>query len=97
MNSEQWLLIIILGLGAYGIRFLGLIGGNAINDNPRFKKILNNLPGCLVVALVASSLANADPITWLAAAIALTVAIISNHVVLTMAIGFTAIYLLKLI
>lgn len=97
MTSEQWLLIIILGLGAYGIRFLGLIGGNAINANPKFKRILDNLPGCLVVALVASSLADAEPITWLAATIALAAAIITNHVVLTMLIGFAAIYLLKLI
>lgn len=97
MNNEQWILIISLGVGAYAIRFLGLIAGNAINDNLRFKTILDKLPACLVVALVASSLANADPITWLAAIIALIVAILSNHVVLTMTIGFAAIYLLKLI
>lgn len=97
MTEQQWILILTLGLGAYGIRFLGLVAGKAINDNRHLKKLLDNLPGCLVVALVASSLANAEPITWLAAAIALAVAIISNHVVLTMLVGFAAIYLLKLI
>ena len=97
MTTEQWFLIITLGLGAYSIRFLGLIAGKAINDNQKLKKILDNLPGCLVVALVASSLAEAEPITWLAASIALVAAIITNHVVLTMLIGFAAIYLLKLI
>ncbi|NRA88207.1 MAG: AzlD domain-containing protein [Rhizobiales bacterium] len=97
MTNEQWFLIIALGIGAYSIRFLGLIMGKTINDNQHLKKLLDNLPACLVVALVASSLAEADPITWFSALIALGVAIITNHVVLTMIIGFSTIYLLKLI
>jgi|3_EtaG_2_1085321.scaffolds.fasta_scaffold09295_2 uncharacterized membrane protein len=92
MTLDHWLLIAFLAVGAYGLRLAGLIGGQAILRNERLKTLLDDLPGCLIVALVATSLADASPLTWIAAAFALVVAILTNNVVITMALGFAAMF-----
>lgn len=95
MTTNQWMLILLLGLAAYGIRLLGLLGGQAIRGNTRLAPILEDLPGCLVVGLVAASLADQPSetwaVTWAAAGIAVMAAVVSNNVVVTMVVGFLAI------
>ncbi|MFT4959389.1 MAG: branched-subunit amino acid transport protein [Paracoccaceae bacterium] len=91
MTPNQWMLILFLGLAAYGIRILGLLGGQAIRNNARLRPLLEDLPGCLVVGLIAASLANQPLTTWVAAGIAVLVAVWSNNVVVTMVFGFMAI------
>ncbi|MEO3417259.1 AzlD domain-containing protein [Roseovarius sp. CAU 1744] len=93
MTSAQWLLIVLLAIAAYGVRLAGLVGGRAISANPRLKPFLDDLPGCLVVGLVAASLAGEPAVTWAAALVALGVAILTNNVVVTMVIGLAAIIL----
>lgn len=95
MTLDHWLLIGLLAIGAYGLRLAGLFGGQAILQNARLKTLLDDLPGCLIVALVATSLADASPLTWIAAAFALLVAILSNNVVITMALGFAAMFAMR--
>ncbi|WP_114391303.1 AzlD domain-containing protein [Notoacmeibacter marinus] len=90
MTTAQWLLIGLLAAGTFAIRLTGLFVGDAVERRPALRAVLHDLPGCLVVALVASSLAGASPQAWLAAAVALAVAAWSNHVILTMAIGVGA-------
>lgn len=97
MTDAQWLLIAILAFGAYSIRLIGLVGGQLFSENARLRKFLDDLPGCLIVALIASSLSEADVLTWTAASIAFIVAIISNNVVTTMGLGFLSILVLKLL
>ena len=97
MNDTQWVFIIFLAFGAYAIRFMGLIGGQLVSENAGLNKLLSNLPGCLIVALIAASLAEADLLIWAAAAIAFVVALISNNVVATMGLGFVSILSLKLL
>ena len=65
---------------------LGLFAGDAIKSS-RFAWMLDDLPGLIVVSLVASSLAGQSIGTWIAAAAALAVAYVTNHVILTMCIG----------
>ncbi len=93
MTGAQWLLIGLLACASYGIRLIGLFGGHAISANPRLKPFLDDLPGCLVVGLVAASLAGEPALTWGAALVALAVAILANNVVVTMAAGLAAIIL----
>ena len=90
MTDLQWLLIASLALGAYSIRFLGLVSGQLINENKKLNRILNELPGCLIIALIASSLSDANIHTLIAAAIACLIAIISNNVVITMFLGLAS-------
>ncbi len=86
MTSPFWLLILILAAAAFAIRVLGLFAGDAIKSS-RFSWMLEDLPGLIVVSLVASSLAGQSVGTWIAAGIALAVAYVTNHVILTMCIG----------
>ena len=90
MTTAQWLLIGLLAAGTFAIRLTGLLVGDAVERRPALRAVLRDLPGCLVVALVASSLASASPQAWIAAAVALSVAAWSNHVILTMVIGVGA-------
>lgn len=94
IEQSQSLLILGLAIGAYGIRLSGLLIGDVLAASPKLKSILDTLPGCLIVALVASSLADQPPAIWGAALIALIVAVWSNNVPITMLIGFVAAALL---
>lgn len=89
MTFPFWMLIVVLAVAAFSIRVLGLFAGDAIKSS-RFAWMLDDLPGLIVVSLVASSLAGQSVGTWIAAAIALTVAYATNHVILTMCVGVAA-------
>ena len=95
MTPDHWLLILLLAVGTYSLRLIGLYGGQRMMRSARLKNLLADLPGCLVVALVAASLGTADLVTWIAAAIALLVAILTRNVVITMALGFAAMFALR--
>lgn len=86
MTFPFWMLIAVLAVAAFSIRVLGLLAGDAIKSS-RYSWILDDLPGLIVVSLVASSLAGQPVVTWVAAAVALFAAYITNHVIWTMCIG----------
>ncbi len=83
------MLIAVLAVAAFSIRVLGLLAGDAIKSS-RYSWILDDLPGLIVVSLVASSLAGQPVVTWVAAVVALSVAYLTNHVIWTMCIGVAA-------
>lgn len=89
MSIEHWILILALAAAALSIRVLGLLAGDRIRAS-HHAWMLEELPGLIIVSLVASSLAAQDWAAWGAAAIALAVAWISNHVILTMCTGMAA-------
>lgn len=89
MSFPFWMLIGVLGVAALSIRVLGLYAGDAIRSS-RISWVLDDLPGLIVVSLVASSLAGQSIGTWFAAAAALVTAYATNHVILTMCIGVAA-------
>lgn len=89
MTFPFWMLIVVLAVAAFSIRVLGLFAGDAIKSS-RYSWVLDDLPGLIVVSLVASSLADQSIGTWIAAAVALFIAYMTNHVILTMCIGVAA-------
>lgn len=89
MTFSFWMLIAVLAAAAFSVRVLGLIAGDAIRSS-RHSWVLDDLPGLIVASLVASSLAGQSIGTWLAAAAALFVAYVTNHVIWTMCIGVAA-------
>ncbi|MCG8494400.1 MAG: AzlD domain-containing protein [Sneathiellales bacterium] len=95
MTSAEWLLIILLAASTFSVRVIGLFAGQKITEYPHLKKALDALPGCLLVALIATSLSAASSFIWFASAIAVIVAILSNHVILTMILGFTSLFMLQ--
>ncbi len=86
MTSAHWAVIGILALAAFSIRVIGLVTGKRIRDS-RHAWVLDELPGLIVISLVAVSLAGQPVQTWIAAGAALGAAILTNHVVVTMIVG----------
>lgn len=89
MSGTYWALIGLLAVAAFSIRVAGLLGGVRIRAS-RHAWMLDELPGLIVVSLVASSLAGQPLPTWIAAGVALGAAIMTNHVIATMAVGVAA-------
>lgn len=89
MTVPFWMLIGVLALAAFSIRVLGLFAGDAIKSS-RLSWMLDDLPGLIVVSLVAASLAGQSIGTWIAAGAALAVAYVTNHVIATMCVGVAA-------
>lgn len=86
MTNAHWTLIIVLCFATFSIRIFGLLAGDRIRLS-KHSWILDDLPGLIIVSLVAASLSGESVHTWLAALVALLVAVLTNNVVLTMGIG----------
>lgn len=89
MSFPFWMLIVVLAVAAFSIRVLGLFAGDTIRTS-RFSWVLDELPGLIIVSLVASSLAGQPIGVWLAAVAALVTAYFASHVILTMCVGVAA-------
>ena len=86
MTGPHWAVIGVLAIAAFSIRVVGLIAGGRIRAS-RHAWVLDELPGLIVVCLVAASLAAQPLQTWIAAGAALGAAILTNHVIVTMIVG----------
>jgi uncharacterized membrane protein len=93
--DERWALIAALAAGTFTIRFAGARLGQAIPREGPMARALAALPGCLIVALVATSLLSGGFEEWTAAAIALAAAALTRNVPATMAVGIAAIWVLR--
>jgi branched-subunit amino acid transport protein len=89
MSGTHWTVIALLALVAFLIRVAGLMAGERIRAS-RQAWMLDELPGLIVVSLVASSLIGQTLPTWIAAGVALGIAVITNNVIATMAVGVFA-------
>jgi len=89
MSGAHWGVIGILAFAAFSIRVLGLIAGGRIRAS-RHAWALDDLPGLIVVSLVAASIAGQPLQTWVAAGAALGAAVLSNHVIVAMVVGVVA-------
>ncbi|WP_299902770.1 AzlD domain-containing protein [uncultured Ruegeria sp.] len=86
MSGAHWAVIGFLALAAFSIRLLGLIAGERIRSS-RHVWVLDELPGLIVVSLVAASLAGQPFQAWIAAGFALGAAILTNNVIVAMVVG----------
>lgn len=86
MTGSHWAVIGVLAIAAFSIRVVGLIAGGRIRAS-RHSWVLDELPGLIIICLVASSLAGQSVQTWIAACAALGAAVYTNHVIATMTVG----------
>jgi len=93
--TDTWLIIVVLMVGTLSVRLLGVAVGQKLPQHGVCARALNALPGCLIVSLVSVMLLNGGPQEWLAGAVALTAAIVTRNLPLTMVIGIAAIWLLR--
>ena len=91
--------IVITGLiaGTAAIRGVGYLIGSRLPSKGPWAVGLNALPGCMIAALLAITLAPAGLPEWGAALVSLGVALWSRSLPLTMAIGVATIALLNFI
>ena len=80
-------LIAILAFATFAIRIGGVVAGDAIAQVPILSRVLDVLPGCLIVSLVTTAVVTGGWTTLLAASAALTVALPTRNLVLTMLAG----------
>ena len=78
MSASHWAVVSLLVVAAFAIRVAGLIAGERIRVS-RQAWVLDELPGLIVVSLVASSLIGQPPPTWIAAGVALGAAVRRQH------------------
>jgi len=95
MTSSYWIFIGVLTFMAFAIRVIGLIAGGAIRKSS-MAPLLDDLPGLIIISLVAATMADQPATTWIPATAALGVAWMTNNVILTMIVGVGAFAALSL-
>ncbi len=93
--DERWALIGALAAGTFAIRFAGAQLGAFIPREGPAARALAALPGCLIVALIATSMLTGGWPEWGAAALALVAAVVTRNVPATMAVGIAAVWALR--
>jgi uncharacterized membrane protein len=93
--GEHLPVIVGLAFGTFAIRFGGYLLGSTLPSSGPWARTLQALPGCLIAALLAVILVQAGPAEWGAAALALTVALGSRNLPLTMLAGVGGVWLLR--
>lgn len=86
---------LVLAAATFTIRLGGVYLGQSLPTGGAWARGLNALPGCLIVALVSVSVLTGEPQEWLAALIAVAVAMLTRSLPLTMAAGILAIFVLR--
>ncbi|MEM1234175.1 MAG: AzlD domain-containing protein [Pseudomonadota bacterium] len=87
MTGAHWLLIAVLAATTLALRLSGYLFGTAMMQSPRAARALHAFPGCLIVALIAAALARGTGPDWIAAAVALTGALVTRNIIITMGLG----------
>lgn len=93
--TELWFIIIGLAAATFTIRVSGYVLASHLPQSGRWARGFAALPGCLIAALLSVILVQGGLHEWLAAAIALAIALVSRSLPLTMLGGIGAVYLLR--
>lgn len=101
MNLEAsqhiWFTIFLCGAITFGLRFGGLRVANRLEKYPRFQKLLDALPGCVLVSLIAPELLTGGTESFAAGLLVVLVAFATRSVFLSMALGVIAMAALRAI
>lgn len=95
--TDQWWLILGLTLGTFSIRLGGYVLGARLPSTGVWRRAFSALPGCLIAALLAVILVQGNISEWIAAAIALAVAILTRNLPLTMIAGIAVVWAVRAI
>ena len=95
--TNQWWLILGLTLGTFLIRLGGYVLGARLPSTGVWTRAFSALPGCLIAALLAVILVQGNISEWIAAVIALALAMLTRNLPLTMIAGIAAVWALRAI
>lgn len=86
MTSAHLYLIGFLAIATITVRVSGLVAGQRIRRS-KHSWVLKELPGLILVSLVAVSLANESVVGWISAVAALAATYLTKNVVMAMLFG----------
>ena len=99
MSSETLTLLTILGMAlvTYATRAGGFWLMGLVTPSPRIEAWLKQIPGAVLVAIIAPTVLASSVVETLAAVATVLVAIRTKNVLIAMLIGITTVALLRLI
>ena len=80
---------------SYGIRVAGFLAGQRIQQHPRLRAALDQLPAAILIALVVPLLARGGLAEWLAAGVVAVLAWWVDFLLVPLAAGVVAVVLLR--
>jgi len=95
MTLESALVLVALGLVAFGLRAGGTVLGGLMPTTGKGGQFLRELPGTIMISMIAPIVAFGGPAEWLATAICGAVAWFTRNLLATMATGLVAIWFLR--
>ncbi len=93
--TDIWVIILGLAVGTFAARLGGILLGQRLPVTGGWARALSALPGTLIVALVAGQVFQGEWPEWIAGGLAAMAAILTRSLVLTMALGIIAVYVLR--
>ncbi len=93
--SEPLLLTVLLAAATFSVRFLGVLIGQHLPTSGPWTRVLNALPGCLIVSLVAAILTNGGFNEWVGAGAALIIAVFTRNLPITMTAGIVVVWAMR--
>jgi len=93
--TDPVLVTLALAIATISIRLFGIAIGQRLPQSGVWARGLKSLPGCLIVALISVMLLSKGALEWIAAALALLVAIITRSLPLTMIAGIVAVWAMR--
>ena len=93
--TDAVVVTVALALATISVRLFGIAIGQRLPQTGVWARSLKSLPGCLIVALISVMLLSKGPLEWIAAALALLVAIITRSLPLTMIVGIAAVWAMR--
>ena len=93
--SDPVLITALLAVVTFSIRFLGVALGQRLPESGPWVRALSALPGSLIVSLVAVMLVGGGPDDWIGAAAALSIALATRSLPLTMVVGIATVWMFR--
>lgn len=91
------LIVVLMALSVALIRLAGFWLAGHLKVSPRVKKWLECLPGCIIVALVAPMLLQANWKQWISAVIVIAIMIKTDNIFFAIVVGIASAALFRLL
>jgi len=95
MTLDSAAVLLALALVAFGLRAGGIVLGGLMPTAGKGGQFLRELPGTIMVSLIAPMIAFGGPAEWLATVISALTAWFTRNLLATMAAGLVAVWLLR--
>jgi uncharacterized membrane protein len=89
------LVIAMVALGTYALRLSGLLLANRIPNTPGFNRVMDTLPGTILLAIIVPEVIKSGPYGFLAVAATVACTLATRNVFISMCAGILVMVLLR--